>query len=208
MLISVFDGNDVKVLQKRTEYDGFFRLEHLELKHSLFAGGWSAIVKRELLVRGRAVGVLLFDPIHDQVVLVEQFRVGALNAPSSPWLIEVVAGMVESGESLEEVAQRETYEEAGLKLQDNELIKICDYYVSPGGSDEQMTLFCAKVDASQAKGIHGLDKEHEDIRVVVFSMSEIKHSLRDGKVNNATTLIALQWLCLNNERIKRLWLES
>ena len=80
-----------EVLDKSICHDGFFRLERYRLRHELFAGGWSGELVRELLVRGHAVAVLLYDPIRDQVVLVEQFRIGALASGEHPWMLEVVA---------------------------------------------------------------------------------------------------------------------
>ncbi|MDP4781690.1 MAG: NUDIX domain-containing protein, partial [Gammaproteobacteria bacterium] len=149
----------IEVDHRETLFDSFLRVDRLKLRHSLFAGGWSEVMTRELLLRPRAVGVLLFDPAQQQVVLVRQIRVGMLDEGQNPWLLELVAGMVESGEEPIEVAARESLEEANTKPQD--LLQICEYYNSPGISNERITLFCGRVDATQAGGIFGLDAEHE-----------------------------------------------
>ena len=158
---------------------------------------------RELILRPRAVGVLLFDPAQQQVVLVRQIRVGMLDEGQNPWLLELVAGMVESGEEPIEVAARESLEEANTKPQD--LLQICEYYNSPGISNERITLFCGRVDATQAGGIFGLDAEHEDIEVVVLSLAEALAKVASGEINNAMSIIALQWLQLNQPMLEESW---
>lgn len=158
---------------------------------------------RELILRPRAVGVLLFDPAQQQVVLVRQIRVGMLDEGQNPWLLELVAGMVESGEEPIEVAARESLEEANTKPQD--LLQICEYYNSPGISNERITLFCGRVDATQAGGIFGLDAEHEDIEVVVLSLADALAKVASGEINNAMSIIALQWLQLNQPMLEKSW---
>ena len=158
---------------------------------------------RELILRPRAVGVLLFDPAQQQVVLVRQIRVGMLDEGQNPWLLELVAGMVESGEEPIQVAARESLEEANTKPQD--LLQICEYYNSPGISNERITLFCGRVDATQAGGIFGLDAEHEDIEVVVLSLADALAKVASGEINNAMSIIALQWLQLNQPMLEESW---
>jgi len=155
-----FTNTDVEVLGRTTLFQGFFRMVEYRVRHRLFNGGWSGEVRRELFERGHAVGVLPWDPRSDRVALVEQFRVGALADPAGPWLLELVAGMVEEGETPEEVARRELVEEAGIA--EVELLPICDYLVSPGGSDESMTLLCAmtSLDAVFAK-VMSADVQHK-----------------------------------------------
>ncbi|MEJ6680034.1 MAG: NUDIX domain-containing protein [OM182 bacterium] len=193
----------IEVDQRETLFDSFLRVDRLKLRHSLFAGGWSELMTRELILRPRAVGVLLFDPAQQQVVLVRQIRVGMLDEGQNPWLLELVAGMVESGEEPIEVAARESLEEANTKPQD--LLQICEYYNSPGISNERITLFCGRVDATQAGGIFGLYAEHEDIEVVVLSLADALAKVASGEINNAMSIIALQWLQLNQPMLEESW---
>ena len=193
----------IEVDHRETLFDSFLRVDRLKLRHSLFAGGWSELMARELILRPRAVGVLLFDPVQQQVVLVRQIRVGMLDEGQHPWLLELVAGMVESGEEPIEVAARESLEEANTKPQD--LLQICEYYNSPGISNERITLFCGRVDATQAGGIFGLDAEHEDIEVVVLSLADALAKVASGEINNAMSIIALQWLQLNQPTLEEYW---
>ncbi len=193
-----------EVLNKTIGYDGFFRMEKYRLRHELFQGGWSPDITRECLERGHAVAVLLYDPDRDQVILLEQFRVGALDFPGGPWLLEIVAGIMDDpDETAEAVAQRETREEADCELL--ELIPICHYLVSPGGTSESITLFCGRVDASGVSGLRGLPEEHEDIRLHVVSRTEALELLHAGRINSAAPIIALQWLELNRSNLLERW---
>ena len=154
--------DDVELIQRDTLYQGFFRLEALELRHRLFEGGWSATMRREVHNRFDAVGVLLYDPHRDALVLIEQFRAGAIDDPTSPWKLEFVAGLADKDESLEDVARREALEEAGCQV--GQLTKLHTYYPSPGACNERVTLFCGLVDTHGLGGVYGVEDEHEDIR--------------------------------------------
>ncbi|MCK2184393.1 NUDIX domain-containing protein [Halomonas sp. YJPS3-2] len=188
------------MIERRCLHQGFFRLEELHLRHRLFEGGWSAPVVREVHRRHDAVGVLLYDVERDAVALVEQFRAGALDDPASPWKLEVVAGLVERGESRADVARREAEEEAGCPV--GELIELHTYYPSPGACDERVTLFCGLIDSQGLGGIHGLDEEHEDIRVHVLSFARAWELMRAGRLDNAMCLIAFHWLAAERASLR------
>ncbi|MBP0048207.1 NUDIX domain-containing protein [Marinobacterium sp. AK62] len=194
-----FDERDVRLEQDEPLYDGFFRLHRLSLSHPKFEGG-RVRIQREILDRGDAVCVLLYDPARDAVVLVEQFRAGALGKTESPWLLELVAGIVEPGESAEAVARRESQEEAGVEL--GPVFPITGYLPSPGGCDEWIDLMCALVDAQAAGGVHGLDSEGEDIKVHVIAAQDAFALVRENRLRNAAAIIALQWLELNHGRLQ------
>jgi ADP-ribose pyrophosphatase len=193
----------VEILDKTICYDGFFRMERYRLRHRLFSGAWSRVLTRELFERGHAAAVLPYDPALDAVVLVEQFRIGALEAPGSPWLLEIVAGIIDPGETPADVVRREAVEEANCQIQ--ELIHIYDYFVSPGGTSERISLFCGKVDASSVGGLCGLPAEEEDICVTVVPFAEAIAQLHAGKINSAAPIIALQWLQLNHDQLRARW---
>lgn len=181
-------------------HDGFFKVDLYQVQHALFAGGQTEIFTRELFERGEASAVLIYDPVRDLVVLTEQYRIGAaLDSDSSPWLLEVVAGMIEAGESAEDVARREAEEEAGCRL--GELIPISSYWSSPGGTSEKVHLYCALVDSSGLGGIHGLAHEQEDILVKLIPFEDAFHGIERGEINNAATIIALQWLKLKHSEL-------
>ncbi|MDO9270668.1 MAG: NUDIX domain-containing protein [Methylobacter sp.] len=192
-----------EVLNKEIIYQGFFRVEKYRLKHTMFGGGWSSEITRELFMRGSCVAVLLYDPHADKVVLIEQFRTGAILNPDKAWLVEIVAGAIEEGESAEEVAYRESLEEAGCEIQ--QLMVINEFYTTPGGSSEWITLFCGKVDSTQVGGIYGLDHEDEDILVRAVDFDEAYLMLENGDIESAIPIIAIQWLALNRQKLKLKW---
>ena len=202
-LQSKFGIADTEVISREICHSGFLQLDRLQLRHKLFAGGWSKVMDRELLVKGQAVGVLLFDPSREEVVLVRQFRVGMIDEKHSPWLLELVAGMVEEKEDLLEVARREAEEESNCSPEN--LIEICSYYNSPGTSNEKLSLFCGQVDAGNAGGVFGLSEEHEDIQVVVLPVNALFAAVDSGLINNAMTIIASQWLQLHKEELVQRW---
>lgn len=192
-----FNHDDYKIIAKETLYDGFFKLDRFAIQHTLFAGGNTEVFSRELFERGEAAAVLLYDPQKDVVVLTEQFRIGAAvdNSGESPWLLEVVAGIIEEGEQAEDVARREAQEEVDCIIQD--LIPISRYWSSPGGTSEKIHLYCALLDSSGLGGIHGLEHEQEDILVRIIPFDQAYSAIASGAINNAATIIALQWLKLN-----------
>lgn len=195
-----FSASDVDVDCDNLAYDGFFKMRRLVLKHRLFRGGWSDDVVRELFHRGEACAAVLYDPTHDLIGLVEQFRVGALASEFGPWCIEVVAGMIEKGETADNVIYREILEEAAVA--DASLIPICSYYSTPGGCSEKVHLYCALCDLSEAGGVHGLDSEDEDILLHVLPSEEVFATMYNSRMNNSATLIGLQWLFINRKSLR------
>jgi len=200
------NDDDIRILSRQTVYRGFARIDRIHLRHRLHAGGWSKPLDRELYDRGHVVGVLPYDPVRDRVVLVRQFRIGAHEAGFPPWQTEAIAGMIDPGETPEQVAIREAHEEAGLEI--TALEPIAHYLSSPGASSESVRLFCGCVDSTDAGGVHGLDAEHEDIAVTVRDAAAIPELLADPVTANGLTLIALQWLQGHRERLRRLWSET
>lgn len=198
--------DQVELIDRKTVFEGYFRMDRLVLRHRRFDGSWSKIFDRELFERGHAAGVLLYDPVRDMVTLTEQFRPGAYSAGWYPWLIEIVAGIIDPGESAETTAVREAREEAGAEIGD--LVRIADLLASPGGSSETIRLFCARVDASRLGGIHGMANESEDIRVFAVPADEAIAWLGTERINNSTTMIAIQWLALNRDSLRKRWTAS
>lgn len=196
----------VEIVEEETLYRGFLGLKRYRLRHRLFSGGMSPLLIRERVESYQAASVLLYDPDLDRVVLIEQFRIGALEAGERAWLLEVIGGIIDANESAEAVARREAMEEAGCRIR--EILPICRFLVSPGYTSEQITLFCGRVDASGAGGIHGLADEGEDIRVAVLSADDALAELYGGRANSTSIVIALQWLAMNRERLRREWSDS
>jgi ADP-ribose pyrophosphatase len=196
-------SQDVQILQRERLFKNYLAIDRCVLRHRLHAGGMSAPISRDVIARGPAVGVLLLDPARDRVILVEQFRIGALCAGMNPWVIEIVAGVVDPGEDPRDVARRESREEAGAEV--DALIPIARHLASPGITDETVETFLGRVDSDGLGGIHGLAEEGEDIRVVAMTVDEALVACSDGRIANAMTLIALQWLALNRRTLEARW---
>jgi ADP-ribose pyrophosphatase len=194
---------DFDIVKRQRVYDGHFKIDQFRLRHRLFEGGWSSEMTREVFERGHASAVLPYDPIRDEVILIDQFRVGAIDIPGGPWLLEIVAGVIEEGESPAEVARRESFEEAGREI--FALEPICEYLSSPGGCSERVSLFCGQVDAAGAGGIFGLATEDEDIQVRVLPFTDALGEISSQPVSTASAMIAMQWLTLNRERLRIAW---
>lgn len=201
-----FSGQDMDVVENKRVFDGFFKIHQLTFRHRCFEGG-AIEITRELFQRGNAVCVLLFDPHKDAIVLIEQFRAGAMakgdTEPGSPWLLELIAGIVEPGETANDVAERESQEEAGAEISD--IVPITRYLPSAGGCDEYVDLLCARVDSSTVSGVHGLAEEGEDILVHTLPYAEVCELVRSGVIDNAATIIAVQWLQLNKQALLQQW---
>jgi len=197
-----YTPKDVEIISKERLFRGFFQMVKYTFKHRLFAGGWSEPIERELFERGHAAALLPYDPVKDQVVLVEQIRVGALEH-ENPWQLEIVAGIMDADESVEQLVKREAMEEAGVEV--GNIVPVTSYYPSAGGCSERLDVFVGQVDSSAAGGVHGLEYENEDIRVHVFSRKEAYQMVKNGKIENGASIIALQWLELNREELLSQW---
>jgi ADP-ribose pyrophosphatase len=195
---------DVEVIEKTPAYAGYLRLDNYRLRHRRHDGGWTDVISREVIERGHAVCVLPYDPERDEVVLIEQFRVGAYAAGQAAWQIEIVAGIIEPGETLEEVAQRECKEEAGCDI--GELVLVATILTSPGVLTETAAVYCARADARQAAGIHGVAAEHEDIRAFAVPLTEAVGWADAGRLQNSPALIALGWLARHRDELRRKWI--
>ncbi|PXZ05645.1 ADP-ribose diphosphatase [Gilliamella apicola] len=200
----VFNKKDVFNLTKRILYKGFFSLYEYRFQYRKFDGSVSEAVTREILDRGHAVVLLAYDDKRDEVVLIEQIRIAAIDTQDTPWMLELIAGMMDhDNESSEEVAKREAMEEAGIMV--GQCKPIISYLASPGGLTEQLHILVGQVDSSTAKGVHGLAEENEDIKVHVVSREQAYQWVEEGIINNAASIIALQWLQLNHQSLKDEW---
>ncbi|EPB6870818.1 ADP-ribose diphosphatase [Enterobacter asburiae] len=198
-----FAKNDVEIIARETLYSGFFSMDLYRFRHRLFNGEMSGEIRREIFERGHAAVLLPFDPVRDEVVLVEQIRIAAYDVSESPWLLEMVAGMIEEGETVEDVARREALEEAGLVV--GRTRPVLSYLASPGGTSERLSIMVGEVDATTAEGIHGLADENEDIRVHVVSREQAYQWVEEVKIDNAASVIALQWLQLHYQTLRNEW---
>ncbi len=189
-----WQSTDVEIKEEKLVYKEFFQVKSLSLRHRCFSGEWSDWLTREQICRQDAAAVILFDPGEDKIIMIEQFRTGIMGKPdTSPWMLEIVAGLLEEGENPDNTVIREAQEEAGATILT--LIKIGEFYNSPGGFAEKTHVYCGIVDATGIGGIHGVGTEHEDICVHVLSRISVFNALEKGDLlTSASTVIALQWL--------------
>lgn len=188
--------NDVEIKEDNLVYNGFFQVHEMHLRHRFFSGEWSPWLQREQIHRSDAGAVLLFDPKHDILVLIEQLRIGLLkkeHSLQSPWMLEIVAGLLEPNEDSEQTVQREAKEEANAVI--TKLFKIGEFYNTPGGFSEKTFVYCGLVDSTTLGGTHGVIDDHEDIFVHCLPMQSVWDALDKGLlITSASTVIALQWL--------------
>jgi ADP-ribose pyrophosphatase len=200
-----YTKDDVEVVAIDNLFDGFFKMERYQLKHKLYQGGTSGVMDREIFERGNAVVLIPYDPVTDCVVLQEQYRVGAMNIDGTPWMLEFVAGMFDADERPIDVAIREAKEEANIDIAEKDILPVSQFLTSPGGTTECIDMFVGKVDSTVIGGIYGLPEEGEDILVHVVSREYALELLTSGKIINATTIIGLQWLALNYQKLQEKW---
>lgn len=196
-----------EIIYRETLFQGYFRVDRYHLRQELYAGGWSDVFTREVFDGGKtAVAVLLFDPNLDKVVMIEELRAGPLAYGDDPFLTEIVAGVVNPGETLEETARREAMEEAGCKV--TALQKIFGYYASPGCMSEHTTIYVGRTEAPEDGLLTGLAHEGEDIKVMVLDAVQAINLLYAGKLKNASAIIAMQWFALHHTELRSRWLVS
>jgi ADP-ribose pyrophosphatase len=200
-----FSQSDVIVHNKKHRYQGFFNLDEYKVSHLLYNGGSSNVLTREVFERGDAVVLIPYDAKKDRLVLIEQFRPGALRTQKTPWLLEFIAGMFAENENPVDVAIREAKEEANIDISNEKIEKVMQYLSSPGGMSEEIHLFVADVDSENIAGVHGLAEENEDILVHTMTRVDAIELLEQGKINNSATVIGIQWLQLNHLRLQQQW---
>ena len=200
---------DVEILAHEQAYRGYFGIDRYRLRHRLHrpspdGDGWTQELRREVFERGHVAALLPYDPVRGEILLVEQVRVGALEWRDTPWCLELIAGIADKdGESAEDLIRREAIEEAGLTLAEMET--VAQYMPSPGGTNERLHVFVGKADLAGAGGIFGCADEGEDIRAMTLSADTIPALLTSGRVDNAASLIALQWLLLHRQELDARW---
>ncbi|MBE2166493.1 MULTISPECIES: NUDIX domain-containing protein [Acinetobacter] len=188
-----YTSKDVEVTSRESLFRGFIQVEKVSLRHRLFnQTEYTHVLQRELIHRPEAAGVLLYNDQRQQFALIEQFRVGAINDPDSPWQLEVIAGVLDGDETPESCIRRETLEESGCIV--NHLHHLFSFYPSAGACSELFHLYAAETNLPAEGGVFGMPDEGENILLHLFDYSEISTLLSQGRLRNAPVIMALQWL--------------
>ena len=181
--------------KKKKLHDGFFKLHEINFNHKKHNGKWNQNVSREIFSGAHVSTLLPYDPIKKKILLLKQFRAGVIARNYDPLTTEIVAGIIDEGETPEQAAIRECLEETGCKVK--KLINIYSYFPAPGSSESYYHLFLGEINSFEGERILGQDDENEDILVKSFDLEEVKDLLNNNKIINGVTLIALQWFFLN-----------
>ena len=176
---------------------GQLSAREIDVVHHRFDGSGPIRYRTTVSATCDAVGVLAYDPVREEVVLIEQVRAGALMASRLyadivPRGLEVPAGAMNAGMSPVAVARQELFEETGCSAK--EIRPIFRYLADPATSSNVFHLFCAEVDAREAAALTGLRHECEDIRVHRVQRAVLFGLVERNVIQNAATLLAAQWL--------------
>ena len=184
---------EIKEIQEEYNYKNFFKILRARLQHEKFDGTMSTDVERLVFERGNSVGVLLYDKEQDAVLLTKQFRYPTYLHDGPGWLIEIVSGVQDTGHDVVSVANAELVEEIGYRV--DTLRFLCKFYLSPGGSSEQMNLYLGYLHhAKRVSEGGGLASEHEDIQLIKVPFLRALDMIQEGEICDAKTIIALQQL--------------
>jgi ADP-ribose pyrophosphatase len=195
--------SEVRLIESKIGYQGFFRIDLFTLQFRRFCGDWSETITREMFERGQSAAVLPYDPVRDEVILIRQFLAGAWAAGRPCFPLQIIAGTIGKEETPEQVAVREAEEEAGCSIAS--VVRAVSFLPSPGGSSELIHVFIARADASLAGGIHGLAAEHEDIRVEVYSADEAIRLLDAGEIEAGPAVVGLLWFARMRDQLRQQW---
>jgi len=183
-----------KIINKKNLYSGFFNLNKYQFIHQKHDGDWTNIVEREIFSGAHVSTLLPYDPIKKEIILIQQFRAGVLSRYDNDYLYEIVAGIIGENEKPEKTAIRECLEETGCEVK--KIIPIQDYFPAPGSSESYYHLFLGEINSFDGERIKGLEDENEDILVKSFKIEDVRNMLKENKIKNGLTLIALQWFFL------------
>ena len=185
---------EYKIQNIKNLHQGFYNLKEINFSHQKHNGNWTPIIKREVFGGAHVSVVLPYDPINKRILLSRQFRVGAIKRKHDPMMLEIVAGMIDEGETPSDTAKRECFEETGERVK--ALTSIYSYYPSPGSSESYYHAYLAEINAFEGERFFGQKNENEDILVKSYSIAEVRSFLKEKKIINALSLLALQWFFL------------
>ena len=183
---------EYKLLKTERKYNGWMKVDSLTLQQKTPTGEWSKEFNREVIVRGDAVIGLIVDPLNKKLLLTSQLRPGGI-LQDMPYIYEMVAGMIDTGESHEEALKREAFEETAVDNLQN-IEHICSYLPSCGSLSEKVHLYYAEANLENLPKFAGCSDENEVIEIVVLDYDEAFKWQKEGKIGTGNGHVALNWL--------------
>ena len=195
-----------KIVKRQVEFDGYHRVETITCQpRSLRHAGDAAEMTREVMFCKKIAAVLLYAPESDRILLNQQFRLGAMMAGcEDPFLFEVAAGAVDDGESVEDAARREAFEETGAEISDLEF--VAKAYTSAGCLAEEFHLFIGRIPPAADSGFYGLEDEGEEIKTHLLPTQDVFAMLDRGEIMNAPAAVLMHWFARHHNDIRSRWL--
>lgn len=194
----------MKIISSKVVFEDYHRLEVYRVQpRSLKHEGWAHEMEREIWFGKKIASVMLYIPETDEILLNQQFRLGAaLAGAEDPFMFETAAGAVDEGESVEAAARREAFEETGCEVLDLEFFgKV---YSSPGCMAEEYHMYIGRI-AKATAGIYGHEHEGEEIKTHLLPVPTVLQMLDDGAITNVTTALGLNWFARNHARLRKKW---
>lgn len=151
--------------------------------------------QRETYDRGNGATILLFDADRRRVLLTRQFRYPVyVNGHPDGMLLETAAGLLDDDDAATAI-RREAAEETGVEV--GELTHVWDVFMSPGSVTERIHFFAAPYDGAALTSMQGgLADEGEHIDLVELDVDVALTMIRDGRIQDAKTIMLLQWSVL------------
>ena len=185
-------NSNIKITDKETLSDDKYNLHRYTLNYRTREGEIQVQI-RDVFDQGNGAAILLYNVDQRTVILTRQFRLPAyVNGSEDGMLIEACAGMLD-GDLPEVCIKREALEETGIRVE--KVTKVFEAYMSPGALTELLYFYIAeyKDEDKVGKG-GGLDHEQENIEVVEMSFVSAFKMISDGLIQDAKTIMLLQYL--------------
>jgi ADP-ribose pyrophosphatase len=178
---------EVKVLSSELAVNDYLKVQ----KARVSVGGHEKPHPLWKIDRGDAAAAVLYNSNSRKLILTRQFRYPCAEK-DNPWLIELVAGMIDDGETLEQAIIREIEEEAGYRV--NSVDHLFTYFSSPGVLSERVSIFYVETSDAQKVGIGGgKADEGEELELLELTAEEARALLTNDRIRDSKTLIGLQW---------------
>lgn len=194
-----------KILSRKTVFESYHKLDVVSVQPRSLRDPdkWGHPMEREIFFGKTIAIIVLYIPETDEILLNQQFRLGAMLAgETKPHMMECAAGAVDPGEEPEEAARRETLEETGCKVLDLEFVGNC--YSSPGCMAERFYMYIARI-AKAETGIYGHEHEGEEILTHLVPFRKIVEMIDKGEITNVNAALMLNWFARHRDRLRKKW---